>query len=151
VIRSTVNLRQTRGPDAPDIAELLRQLGYPADPEAIPGRLGRMAAEPDQAVLVASEGERVVGLATVIVRHVITDDAPFARLAALIVAEDRRGRGIGRALAAAAEDIAVSAGCSVIEVTSGDHRPGAHAFYRSLGYEERPRRFLKRLPPGSGQ
>jgi len=151
VIRSTVHLRQARGPDAPDIAELLRQLGYPADPEAIPRRLGRMAAEPDQAVLVAAEGERVVGLATVIVRHVITDDAPFARLAALVVAEDRRGRGIGRALAAAAEDIAVAAGCSVIEVTSGDHRPGAHAFYRSLGYEERPRRFLKRLPPGSGQ
>lgn len=142
-----LRIRAAKEADGPDVADLLRQLGYPAPAESIPGRLARMTAEPGQTVLVAAEDERVVGLATVIVRHVIHDDAPFARLAALVVAEDGRGRGIGRALAAAAEDAARSAGCSVIEVTSGDHRPGAHAFYRGLGYEERPRRFLKRLPP----
>lgn len=144
-----LRIRAATAADGPDIADLLRQLGYPAPAEAIPGRLARMSAEMGQTVLVASAGERVVGLATVIVRHVIHDDAPFARLAALVVAEDRRGRGVGRALAAAAEEIAVAAGCSLMEVTSGDHRPGAHDFYRELGYEERPRRFLKRLEPGS--
>jgi GNAT superfamily N-acetyltransferase len=144
-----LTIRPADEADGSDIADLLRQLGYPAAAETVPGRLARMLAEPGQTVLVAAEGKLVVGLATVIVRHVITDDSPFARLAALVVAEDRRGRGIGRALAAAAEDIALSAGCSAIEVTSGDHRPDAHAFYRGLGYEERPRRFLKRLPPGS--
>lgn len=150
-MRAGLTIRAATEADSADIADLLGQLGYPAGPEAIAGRQARMTAEPDQTVLVAAEDERVVGLATVIVRHLITHDAPFARLAALVVAEDRRGRGIGRALAAAAEDIALSAGCSVIEVTSGDHRPGAHAFYRGLGYEERPRRFLKQLEPGPGQ
>ena len=85
------------------------------------------------------------GLATVIVRHVITDDAPFARLAALVVTETSRGRGVGSALVAGAERIARRAGCALLEVTSGDHRPQAHAFYRGLGFEERPRRFVKRL------
>jgi len=149
-MRAGLTIRAAEDADGEVIADLLRQLGYPATAEAIPGRLARMAAEPANAVLVAAEDGRVVGLATVIVRHVIHDDAPFARLAALVVAEDRRGRGVGRALAAAAEEIARAAGCSSIEVTSGDHRPGAHAIYRELGYEERPRRFLKRLEPGSG-
>lgn len=150
-MRAGLTIRAPTEADGQDISDLLGQLGYPAEPDVIPERLGRMGAETGQTVLVACENERVVGLATVIVRQVITHDAPFARLAALVVAEDSRGRGVGRALAAAAEDIALSAGCSVLEVTSGDHRPGAHAFYRGLGYEERPRRFLKRLEPGPGQ
>jgi GNAT superfamily N-acetyltransferase len=144
-MRADLTIRAAEATDGQEISDLLGQLGYPAGPDRIPGRLARMAAEAGQTVLVAAEDERVVGLATVIVRHVIHDDAPFARLAALVVAEDRRGRGIGRALAAAAEEVAVAAGCTVIEVTSGDHRPGAHDFYRGVGYEERPRRFLKRL------
>lgn len=138
-------IRDAAPGDAPAIAELLAQLGYPAPASAVPRRLRQMLAEPGQRALVAVEGRRVVGLATVVVRHVIVDDAPFARLAALVVAEDRRGAGIGRALLAAAEEHARRAGCFAIEVTSGDHRPEAHRFYRALGFEERPRRFLKPL------
>ncbi len=32
-----------------------------------------------------------------------------------------------------------------IEVTSAAHRARAHSFYERLGYEERPKRFIKRL------
>jgi GNAT superfamily N-acetyltransferase len=138
-------IRLATAADADAIALLLGELGYPADPAAVPGRLERMLGEPGQSALVAQLDGRVVGLATVIVRHVLDADAPFARLAALVVAGNVRGRGIGRALVAAAEEIARAAGCSAIEVTSGDHRPAAHAFYRALGFSERPRRFLKRL------
>jgi GNAT superfamily N-acetyltransferase len=138
-------IRQARSADAQGIAALLGELGYPSPVEAIPARLARMLAGPGQSVLVAEDGGLVIGLATVIVRHVINDDAPFARLSALVVAGDSRGRGVGSALVTASERIARDAGCSAMEVTSGDHRPDAHAFYRSLGYEERPRRFVKRL------
>jgi len=146
-MRASLTIRHAAPSDAARIADLLGQLGYPVAAELVPGRLERMLAEPGQSLLVAVDDERVVGLATIIVRHVITDDVPFARLASLVVAEDRRGEGVGKALAGAAEEIARAAGCTTIEVTSGDHRPGAHTFYRRLGYEERPRRFLKRLQP----
>lgn len=144
-MRVAPTVRDAADGDSAAIAQLLGQLGYPALAERVPGRLRRMRAEPGQRVLVAVEGDRLVGLATVIVRHVIVDDAPFARLAALVVADDRRGRGFGRALVDAAEEYARDRGCSAIEVTSGDHRPDAHEFYRALGFEERPRRFVKRL------
>jgi len=140
-----VVIRRAIAADAAGIAALLGELGYPAPAAAIPARLERLAGETGQSVLVAQLDGHVVGLASVFTRHDITDDAAFARLAALIVRTDRQGEGIGRALVEAAEVLARAAGCRVIEVTSGDHRPGAHAFYRRLGFEERPRRFIKRL------
>ena len=127
------------------MAGLLGQLGYPAPASAIPGRLERMLAEPGQHVLLAEEDGRVVGLATVIVRHVINADAPFGRLASVVVDEAWRGRGIGTALIGAAEWICAAAGCTAIEVTSGVHRPRAHELYRRLGYAAKPERFVKSL------
>lgn len=140
-----MRIRDAAAEDAGTIAGLLGQLGYPAPAEAVPGRIERMRAEPGQHVLVAEAGGRVVGMATVIVRHVINADEPFGRLASVVVADGWRGQGIGGELVAAAERICVDAGCAVIEVTSADDRDRAHDFYRRLGYTERPRRFMKRL------
>jgi hypothetical protein len=36
------------------------------------------------------------------------------------------------------------------EVTSGDHRTGAHAFYQAHGYAPEERHFLKRYDGTSG-
>ncbi|MDQ3937420.1 MAG: GNAT family N-acetyltransferase [Chloroflexota bacterium] len=142
-----LTIRQPTVDDAAAIAGLLDELGYPSPVDAVAQRLVRMLGEPGQSVIVALDAGQLIGLATVIVRHVIVDDAPFARLAALVVTEGQRGRGVGTALVTAAEGIARSAGCTLIEVTSGDRRPAAHDFYRRLGFTERPRRFVKRLGP----
>lgn len=141
----TIRVRRATADDATAIAGLLAELGYPPPSvAAVAPRLARLVDE-RQVVMLAVQDGRVVGLATMFVRHVIVDEAPFARLAALVVAADRRGQGVGRALVSAVEELAIEAGCSAMEVTSGDHRPAAHSFYRSLGFEERPRRFVKRL------
>lgn len=131
--------------DAPAIAGLLAELGYPSSADAVVARLQRMLGEPGQQVIVAESDGQVVGMATVIVRHVINNDAPFARLASIVVADSHRNRGIGTRLVAAAEEIGRATGCKVIEVTSAEHRAGAHRFYEELGYQERRRRFLKSL------
>jgi len=140
-----LTIRDVRPEDAPAIARLLGELGYPTDVVAVPRRLARMRVEPGQHTLIAEADGQVVGMATVIVRHVINNDAPFGRLASVVVAEGWRSRGFGQRLIEEAERICRDAGCSAIEVTSADHRPRAHDFYRRLGYEERPRRFIKRL------
>jgi GNAT superfamily N-acetyltransferase len=142
--RTRPTIRQASTADASSIAPLLGELGYPAPADALPARLERMAVEGQHVLLAELEGQ-VVGLATLYLRAVIVDEAPFARLAALIVAEESRGTGVGSALVAEAERLAREAGCSKIEVTSGLRRPDAHEFYRRLGFEEKPRRFVKRL------
>jgi ribosomal protein S18 acetylase RimI-like enzyme len=141
----TERVRAATPADGPAIAALLGELGYPAEASEVPGRIEAMMGEPGQHVLVAEDSKVVVGLATVIIRHVIHADAPFARLAALVVTENARQQGVGRALVEHAEEIGRAAGCKLIEVTSSQHRVGAAGFYERLGYAERRRRFLKSL------
>lgn len=140
----SVVIRPATADDSAAISALLAELGYPAPADAIPVRLERMQAE-GQHVLLAGMDGRVVGLASLFLRHVISADAPFARLAALVVRGDQRGEGVGSALVAEVEGIARRAGCSEIEVTSGLHRPAAHEFYLARGFTEKPRRFVKPL------
>jgi GNAT superfamily N-acetyltransferase len=91
-------------------------------------------------------GRVVLGVASVHVLPLFHAPGNLARLTALAVRREAQGLGVGRALVAAAEAFAWDADCRRLEVTSGDHRPGAHAFYRALGYAEDERRFVKRAP-----
>jgi len=67
----------------------------------------------------------------------------LVRLTALAVRADAQGRGVGRSLVSAAEEWSWQQGARRIEVTSGDHRPSAHAFYATVGYVQDQRRFVK--------
>ncbi len=141
----SMTIREPLDGDEEVISTLLGELGYPTAPEAVPGRLTAMDAEGGQTTFIAeSEGE-VIGMATVIVRHTISRDEPFGRLASVVVKDGERSRGVGAALLARAEEICRAAGCSAIEVTSAENRERAHEFYRRLGFEERRYRFVKLL------
>ena len=140
-----IQTRDATDRDAEAIAALLGQLGYPTTPQDVIRRMSRTASELGQRVLVAELDGEVVGVASLYVRHLLTLDAPLARLASMVVGEGRRSQGIGERLVLAAEAIAREAGCDRMEVTSNEKRTRAHAFYRRLGYEERPKRFIKPL------
>jgi GNAT superfamily N-acetyltransferase len=136
-----VHIREARRADAEPISSLLSQLGYPAPAEVVAQRIDRLRA----GVLVAEVGGRVVGMAAFhAIPHVELDE-PTARLTSLVVAEEARGQGIGRALVERVEAGARALGCGRIELTSGDQRTEAHAFYRRLGFADHSRRFVKEL------
>jgi len=145
-----VAIRDARPEDAEGISELLAQLGYPSPPRNVRLRLARLADDDTSRVLLADAGSQVIGMASLYVRPLVHDDADLCRLAALIVREGWRDQGVGGQLVSAAEAWARERGCAVVEVTSGTHRPDAHAFYQSLGYQEKPKRFVKRLGSDEG-
>jgi len=68
---------------------------------------------------------------------------PVMRITALVVDRRSRRRGIGRLLVAHALSWADQAGCQLVELTSALNRAEAHAFYRSLGFEQNSLRFRK--------
>ena len=140
---SGVILRPARPGDAAELAVLLTELGYPSSPEAIARRVAACADVPGTTILVALMDARMVGVVSVHCVPSLVFDAALGRITALVVSAAMRGRGIGRQLVAAAEDFARQQGCERIELTSGDHRPGAHAFYERLGYAVECRRFIK--------
>ena len=110
--------------------------GYGAELADVAGR--RAHAE----VLVAVEGDRVVGCVT----FVPDPRSPLAeQLAAgdcgmrmLAVDPDERGRGIGRALVVACARRAVELGRARLVLTSSDVMAAAQHLYAGLGFERAP-------------
>jgi GNAT superfamily N-acetyltransferase len=131
------------------LVSLLGELGYPTEGETLQRRLDALVASPAVALLVAERDGRVVGLASMHVMPLI-ERAPMGRLSAIVVAANERGAGIGHALVERVESEARARGCERLEVTSAERRADAHAFYRSLGFEPAPQRFIKSLA-GNGE
>lgn len=97
-------------------------------------------------------GERIAGVLALAVIPYFERAGKWGRIVAVVVAGSCRGAGIGRRLMHAAERAALERGCIAMEVSSARSRGDAHAFYRSLGYEDwcdRGARFLKDLVPGA--
>ena len=142
------DVREAGPADAPRIAELLGQLGYPASHEEVARRLQYWAATPNSCILLADESGLVVGCLSVHAVPYLERTGCWARIESLVVDTTVRGRGVGRALVAAAESMASGWGCLDIEVTSSRTRADAHCFYARLGYTDvcdRSGRFIKPL------
>src|SRR6266849_7741297 len=100
-------------------------------------RLQLMVADPAVTLLLARDGEQIVGTTTVIVYT-----TPFwikARLDEVVVDESARGKGVGEALVKAALEIGRERGAQVAELQSGrgPAREAAHKLYVRLGFKIR--------------
>ena len=140
---SDVSVRDADERDAPAIASLCGQLGYPTPAEAVVPRLDRLRENGQTRVVVAAIGDAIVGLATIHLRHMLNHESPIGQLTLLVVDESVRGRGVGRILVAESEAWARARGCKRFVVTTALRRADAHAFYEKLGYTHTGRRYGK--------
>jgi GNAT superfamily N-acetyltransferase len=143
---SVPGVRFALGEDADGMTDLLIALGYPSSAAQVRKRIVDCAGSSGTAVFVAESAGQVVGLLSFHCIPMFHADGYLGRITSLVVAPAFRERGIGRLLVASAEKFAATQGCERIEVTSGDHRPEAHAFYEHLGYHSDCRRFVKKGP-----
>jgi GNAT superfamily N-acetyltransferase len=116
------------------LAHLLPQLN---DQLPVPTmeRLQALVADPAATLLLARDGEEVVGTTTVIVYT-----TPFwikARLDEVVVDESARGKGVGAALVSAALNVAREKGAQVAELQSGLQREAANRLYPRMGFKRR--------------
>lgn len=97
------------------------------------------------AVFIASSegGTRLLGVISAHLLRLFHAPGLLGRITSLAVRPEARGTGVGRALLTSAGEWAWAAGAVRMEVTSGDHRPEAHAFYQAIGYALDERRFIK--------
>ena len=128
-----VTIRNATVGDAPAVADLAGQLGYPTTPEDAAARLGPIMADGGQAFLVAETKGVVVGWIHVHVTRLV-EAAPFAELGGFVVDEAHRGQGVGRVLMAAAEDWIREEGVAKLRIRTRSDREGAHAFYAARGF-----------------
>src|SRR4051812_1100141 len=115
---TSLSVRDAREADAPALADLCGQLGYPSTADATARRLAKLDADPEARTLVATTENGVIGLATVHLRETLNHEHPLGQLTLLIVDEKNRTHGVGRALVAEAEAWAREKGCKRFIVTT---------------------------------
>lgn len=144
----TTTIRPAETSDAPQIAALLSELGYPAGQGEVTARLGYWLQDSESRLLVAEMNGHVSGVAAVHAIPLLEYTGRRARLVALVVGQSVRAQGVGRALMKAAEETARDLGCRDMEITSARSRTVAQRFYANLGYDDmsdRATRFIKLL------
>ena len=130
-----LKIRRAKSADAPRLAVLTGELGYPATAAQIRERLRRIQPASQNAVFVAdSAKDGVVGWLHVS-RDALLESDVRAEVNGLVVAEGQRSLGAGARLLAAAEDWARKHGCKGMSVRSNVVRKRAHQFYERHGYE----------------
>jgi GNAT superfamily N-acetyltransferase len=130
-----LKIRRAKNSDAPQIAVLTGQLGYPATAAEMRKRLLGIKTATQHAVFVADSPEDgVIGWVHVS-KQPLLEVAIRAEVNGLVVAEGQRSLGAGARLLAAAEEWARKHGCKSMSVRSNVIRERAHKFYERNGYE----------------
>ncbi len=141
--RSAVTLRAATPADAPLIAALLTDEGYPAGASDIAGRLERFAS-PFSQVRVAEHDGGLLGFIALHVLPRFEHDDRIVRVIALVVEAGARERGVGHRLMEEAERIGREVGAAFVEVTAGHHRPEARRLYEAVGYDGSVAAYLRK-------
>jgi GNAT superfamily N-acetyltransferase/gamma-glutamylcyclotransferase (GGCT)/AIG2-like uncharacterized protein YtfP len=143
-VDSSMTVRGAVPKDAAAIAGLVTQLGYPTEKAAMEPRLRRMLSLSHHAIVVAESSGEVVGVAGASVDYGVEQEA-YGRLTVLAVDAQWRRRGVGKLLVQHVERWCRERGADRVTLTSGNHRPESHQFYKALGYDGTGVRFIKRL------
>ena len=143
-VDGSIALRHAVLADVPAIADLVTQLGYPTAAAVMEPRLRRMLSLPHHVIVVAETSGEVVGIAGACVDHGVEQDT-YGRITALAVDAKWRGQGVGTLLVQHVERWCRERGADRVTLTSGNHRPESHKFYKALAYEATGIRFIKKL------
>lgn len=92
-------------------------------------------SDPNQILVVASDGEEVVGtLQLSFIPGLARKGAWRAQIEAVRIASSRRGAGIGKEMIRWAVSESRRRGCRQVQLTSDKRRTDAHRFYEGLGF-----------------
>ena len=144
----TVTIREARDADLPAVLALYAQPGLD-DGDVLSHDEARavwqqFARYPNYRLFVAQDasGEIVASYALLVMHNLAHRGTPSAIAEDVVVSPAQQGRGIGRALMAHALAQARAAGCYKLALSSNAKRESAHAFYRSLGFQQHGLSFL---------
>ena len=137
----SLEIRRATESDLPGILRLYGQPGLSdgavLSVDAAAKLLRRIEAYPDYHLFVATAGGALVGtFALLIMDNLAHLGAPSAVVEDVCVDEGHRRGGVGRAMMALAMKRAAERGCYKLTLSSNIARENAHAFYRSLGFEQ---------------
>ena len=147
---SDLAVRLARPDDWPAVAGLLVELGRgvaagtaedPTHHLQFEGHIRQL----QHVTLVAEQDGQVLGVVDMEYHQRLGDHRPQARVNDLVIAEDARGRGVGRALLTRAEELARKRGCFRMALVTATWREDSIAFYERQGWRNYGEWFVKPL------
>jgi GNAT superfamily N-acetyltransferase len=133
--REQLVVRRLTAEDAPAVAELSEQLGYPGSAEELRKRIERLARSEDRVAFAAMLDLDLVGwIDAAVERHLQAEDT--VAIGGLVVREAARGCGVGKRLCEEVEQWARERGFGRVRVRSQIKREDAHRFYLRDGYRQ---------------
>jgi GNAT superfamily N-acetyltransferase len=148
-------IRHARPEDWPAVAGLLVELGRgvaartaddPTHRLQFAGHIRQIA----NVTLVAELHDGVVGVIDMAYHQRLGDHRPQARVNDVVITERARGRGAGRALLSAAEELARKRGCFRMALVTAAWREDSIAFYEREGWHNFGEWFVKPLASDVG-
>jgi N-acetylglutamate synthase-like GNAT family acetyltransferase len=138
-------IRPAGADDADAIEKLYRELVNDAQICILPEQVTALAHSSSSFLLVAEVDGEICGTALLnICADVMYGTQPFGVIENVIVAASSRGQGLGRALLAHVERLALAADCTKLMLLSSRSREAAHAFFRHCGFNgETKQAFVK--------
>lgn len=130
----SIKIRAATVADAASLVDLLAQLGYEADPVALPERLDAIRQRGGE-VLIAELDGSVLGCVNMLV-DVRLAEGRTGEIVSLAVTESHRGAGIGKQLTLSAIAWLQTRQCTTVRVRANAVRTDAHQFYAKLGFKE---------------
>lgn len=138
---SELTLRDARRDEVPLIIRMLADDALGAarerleEPQIYLDAFDRLAADPNNRLLVAEQDGEIVGTLQLTFLHGLSrQGATRALIEAVRVNAPWRGKGVGRRMIEAAIDMARAEGCAMVQLTTDKSRKDAHRFYESLGF-----------------
>ena len=117
------------------LARLLPQLS-PGRPGPSLLELAEIAGAPGTNLLVARDGDAVLGTLTLLLYRLPTGIRGWIH--DVVVDEAARGRGVGEALTREALSLAEASGARTVHLTSRPDREAANRLYERVGFERHP-------------
>jgi len=128
-------VRPLTAADAPAVAELSAQLGYPGSTEVLRRRIEALAPSEDRVAFAAAHGRELLGwIDAAVERHLQAEETVV--IGGLVVRETARGHGVGKRLCEEVERWARERGFACVRVRSQIKRQDAHRFYLRDGYRQ---------------
>jgi N-acetylglutamate synthase-like GNAT family acetyltransferase len=133
---STMIIRPAVGGDVSAISDLISQLGYPVNNEALVAMIGPLLGDRRHAVVVAGEADHgIVAMLALSVRPVLRLQGWVGSVEELVVRQGLRDRGVGDRLIQYAKGLAAERGWVRLEITVARRRESnRRSFLFSRGF-----------------
>jgi GNAT superfamily N-acetyltransferase len=137
--------------DLAGLKELFHHLS-PEDPRPEPAKAAAiwstMLDSRLMTVIVAEIGSMLASTCTLVIVPNLTRGArPWAVIENVVTHPEHRGRGLGTAVLAAAQEAAWAAGCYKVMLATGSRRPETLRFYEKAGFERGGKTFFQARRP----